>query len=527
MSVVVKADQGVITRTFQRLSTGVKMLIFLALALFPLGLVAVLASLDAAREGRAERALLSRIEAVRSADDLENLIARNAIALTFAAEWAVAGGGNGAQGCALLERTQRDRPDVLLGRYALYDARGRVSCASPGFAPARPVRPLAVGDTRIWLEDAALRYAVRTESSEATGSLDSAALRAVAAGAGERPIDLYLEANGRRLQLVDRFGDSRLQRPVASRARLGGSDVFAVVTTGAIPTSAVELVTIVLPLAMWIAAALLGWFIVDRLLLRPIMTMQRAVLAYRPGGQAFALPDIPTSASEIRDLGDAFVRVTAKVAEHEAELEAAIARQARLVREVHHRVKNNLQVVASLLNLHARGARSVDAADAYASIQRRVDALAVVHRNHFAELEDDRGVALRTLLSELTGNLRGTAPEGAAAMAITLDLDAVQVNQDVAVSVAFFVTEVVEHAMLCTPAEPVRVSLTRTDIPTVARLRLTSASLVEGAVCDNVDVRQFERITTGLSRQLRAVLEKDGVDGVYAIDITVQPPAQD
>ena len=48
----------------------------------------------------------------------------------------------------------------------------------------------------------------------------------------------------------------------------------------------------------------------------------------------------------------------------------------------------------------------------------RVDALAVVHRNHYAELEANRGVALKPLLSELGANLRATAPASAAAMQI-------------------------------------------------------------------------------------------------------------
>lgn len=495
------------------------MLLILGLALFPLGLVAALASVDAARDGRFERALLASVEATRGAGAFESLIARNTIALGIAA-----GRRNSADGCAVLEGAQRDRAKRVPGRYAIYDSDGRLSCASPGIPAPVLSRTLARGEARAWLEGSALRYGVRTESGTAIGVLDAPFLRAIAAGPAGRPIDLYLEEGRQRLQLVDLYRQDGAQGSVSRRARLSNSEVFAVATVAATPTSAVEIVSIVLPVIMWIAAALLGWLIVDRLLLRPIKRMQRAVLAYKPGETAMVLPALSTPATEIRDLGEAFVRVTNTVAEHEAEMEGAIARQARLVREVHHRVKNNLQVVASLLNLHARGARSVDAADAYASILRRVDALAVVHRNHFAELEDDRGVALRTLLSELTGNLRGTAPERAAGMAITLDLDTVHVNQDVAVSVAFFVTEVVEHAMLCTPDQPVGVTLTRSDEPTIARLKLSSASLREGADCENVDTRQFERITTGLARQLRAVLERDGVAGIYAIDITVQPP---
>src|SRR5690606_7061385 len=133
----------------------------------------------------------------------------------------------------------------------------------------------------------------------------------------------------------------------------------------------------------------------------------------------------------------------------EAELEAAVARQTRLVREVHHRVKNNLQVVASLLNIHSRGATNEEAAAAFGSIQRRVDALAVVHRNHYAEFEAHRGVALKPLVSELAANLRATAPARAADMQIRLDIAPVNVTQDVAASVAFLITEVAEFGMLC------------------------------------------------------------------------------
>src|SRR4029434_6076026 len=134
------------------------------------------------------------------------------------------------------------------------------------------------------------------------------------------------------------------------------------------------------------------------------------------------------------------------VARHEAELEAAVERQTRLVREGHHRVKNNLQVGGSLANLHSRGSTSEDAAAAYASIQRRVDALAVVHRNHYAELEENRGVALKSVIGELAANIRATAPERASGLGITLEIEPLLVNQDVAIAVAFLITELVELA---------------------------------------------------------------------------------
>ena len=61
---------------------------------------------------------------------------------------------------------------------------------------------------------------------------------------------------------------------------------------------------------------------------------------------------------EIQELRDAFARAVARVDESEREMAGALEGQRRLVREVHHRVKNNLQVVASLLNIHGRSAET-------------------------------------------------------------------------------------------------------------------------------------------------------------------------
>jgi two-component sensor histidine kinase len=196
-----------------------------------------------------------------------------------------------------------------------------------------------------------------------------------------------------------------------------------------------------------------------------------------------------------------------------------LERQRKLVREVHHRVKNNLQVVASLLNIHARGATDESAAAAYAAIQRRVDALAVVHRNHYAELEENRGVALRPLISELAANLRATAPVQGALMQIRMDVDPLHVTQDVAVSVAFLVTEITEFGMLC-GATILSVAVERGEGRT-ARLKIELDGLEEGPRCEQSVVDRFDRVVTGLARQLRSPLERDPDDRGYAVGLSI------
>jgi two-component sensor histidine kinase len=282
----------------------------------------------------------------------------------------------------------------------------------------------------------------------------------------------------------------------------------------------VDRLILLLPVLMWVMAALIAWLLVTRLLIRPLRQLQRAVSRYEPGTTELDLPRKLGPSTEIQELRDAFGRVVARVGESEREMTGALEGQRRLVREVHHRVKNNLQVVASLLNIHGRSAAALEARAAYAGISRRVGALSIVHRNHFAEMEENRGIALRPLLAELAAELRAGAPEPARGLRIEIDLESVHTTQDVAVAVAFLVTEIVEFAMLRSPQDPVEIDLRRTSELT-ARLSLTSGVLVPGGDGEAEKV-QFERIVGGLAKQLRSNLERKV--GRYSVDLPVFPP---
>jgi two-component sensor histidine kinase len=136
-------------------------------------------------------------------------------------------------------------------------------------------------------------------------------------------------------------------------------------------------------------------------------------------------------------------------------------------------------------------------------------------------MEENRGIALRPLVSELAAELRAGAPEAARGLAIDLDLETVYTTQDVAVAVAFLVTEIVECAMLTRPQEPIEISLRRTSELT-ARLTLASSILVPDEA-EKPGKVQFERIVTGLAKQLRSTLDRKL--GRYSVDLPAFPPA--
>lgn len=92
-------------------------------------------------------------------------------------------------------------------------------------------------------------------------------------------------------------------------------------------------------------------------------------------GRTITLRSIPIFFDGIRTGGVILMR---DITDLKAQEQMLITKDAT-IREIHHRVKNNLQTVASLLRVQARRAQSEDAKDALSQAMRRVAAIAVVH----------------------------------------------------------------------------------------------------------------------------------------------------
>jgi len=509
---------GWIVSRWARLSTGLKMLLILSLGLLPLGIIAILASVDNARANRTKADLEAQALVSVHAQRLSIALTRNAFTIRAARDAII----ESRDFAGICKRTldRLGRLPNTSGRFALYGQAPPPRCLSEGFAPPPVPRPRPGEIARSIITPGG--NMLQVFMYDPAGAIEGVAeyrreTLATVANTPRRDGDFALELvqGDRVMALRPAESDSAFSREVVADYPFGNNQYVMRLRTHIPPLSATEALAILTPILMWLWASLVGWVIVQRLLLRPLARIQDVISAYRPGDPGLDLPTLRTPALEIGALGEAFNKVTHTVARHEADLEAAVVRQTRLVREVHHRVKNNLQVVASLLNLHSRGSPNEEVAAAYASIQRRVDALAVVHRNHYAELEENRGVALKPLISELAANLRATAPASAAGMQIRLDVAPFYVNQDAAVAVAFLITEIVEFAMLC-GADLVSVVL-EANAPAVARLSIEAAALVEPIECDDALAERFDRIVTGLARQLRSVLDRDPTRGRYSV----------
>lgn len=147
------------------------------------------------------------------------------------------------------------------------------------------------------------------------------------------------------------------------------------------------------------------------------------------------------------ELMAANLRLQREIDDHKAteqSLEKSLAEKMLLLREVHHRVKNNLQIVSSLLKLRA------DEVDGqYTGLirdsQNRIRSMALVHEKLYSS-KDLAEVALRGYLAMLVRSIVGSYEAGGR-VAIHSDVEDVSLNVDTAIPFGILVNEILSFYM--------------------------------------------------------------------------------
>lgn len=140
--------------------------------------------------------------------------------------------------------------------------------------------------------------------------------------------------------------------------------------------------------------------------------------------------------------GDDATRQDAR--DYARQLEQALEAKTVLLHEVDHRVKNNLQLIASLLQLQARRTTDDTTRAAVRGILERVNAIGAVHRRLF-----QGGDVQRFDLAEFVRDLAGDLAAGARRddLQLRLDLEAVAVPAAQAAPLALIVNELISNAL--------------------------------------------------------------------------------
>ena len=180
-----------------------------------------------------------------------------------------------------------------------------------------------------------------------------------------------------------------------------------------------------------------------------------------------------------------------------------------LLKEIHHRVKNNLQVVSSLLSLQARSLKGQEALDALAKGKDRVRSMALIHQNLY-QGENLSGVNSKDYIDRLCTSLLSTYNVGSGRIKLTTDIQTLMLDIDTVIPLGLILNELITNAIKYAfrPEDlgEISVSLAKRD----ETLELVVADNGVGMSLENLGSRQ----TMGF-RLVRSFVQK--LKGTYEI----------
>ena len=202
---------------------------------------------------------------------------------------------------------------------------------------------------------------------------------------------------------------------------------------------------LLLPVLMLGAASLTIWIATDRLVTQWIVYLRRIATAYGRGHYAVRPAALADAPSEFRLLGETFSTMAAAVQDRDRELREALQQKSLLIKETHHRVKNNLQIVMSLLSLQSGQLKDPASQNALKQTRARVNALALVHRI-LHEIEDLDAVDVKALLQDLARQIQEGFGADRRDLRLDLDIAERRVPSDLAVPLTLFTVEALTNA---------------------------------------------------------------------------------
>src|SRR5690606_36642321 len=117
-----------------------------------------------------------------------------------------------------------------------------------------------------------------------------------------------------------------------------------------------------------------------------------------------------------------------------------LAEKDALMREIHHRVKNNVQIISSLLSMQQRALKDAPAKAAVGDTRQRIAALALIYRTLY-QSTDLRYADARVFLTELVGQLVSSEAGRSHLVTSSVDADSLVVDPDKLAPLALWLVE--------------------------------------------------------------------------------------
>jgi len=130
----------------------------------------------------------------------------------------------------------------------------------------------------------------------------------------------------------------------------------------------------------------------------------------------------------------------------EEKIKASLREKEVMLKEIHHRVKNNLQVVSSLLNIQSRYIADPADAELFKESQNRVQAMALVHEKLY-QSSDLARVDFSSYIESLMKNLFYSYAIGRDNISMVADVQPISLSVDAAVPCGLIINELISNCL--------------------------------------------------------------------------------
>ena len=228
-----------------------------------------------------------------------------------------------------------------------------------------------------------------------------------------------------------------------------GKDLFAVLSApspGPFSWARLNLLSSLLfPLVAFLATLLAVWVAADRVIVRWLHYVERVAAIYAKGRFTVRLLQAEKAPPEIRELAETLDAMAEMIVARDASINDSLAQKDALLREIHHRVKNNLQVITSLLSLQQRALTAPSAREAISDTRQRITAMALIYRALY-QGADLRRVELKAFLEELIAQLIVADQDSTGSIRTELQADDLVIHPDKLAPLALYAVEAISNA---------------------------------------------------------------------------------
>tara|TARA_R110002020_G_scaffold10905_2_gene41467 strand:+ start:1110 stop:2051 length:942 start_codon:yes stop_codon:yes gene_type:complete len=188
------------------------------------------------------------------------------------------------------------------------------------------------------------------------------------------------------------------------------------------------------------------WISTDKLIFLPLRKIRLASLRFSKGDLEARVDDLNRSPDKISSIGTTFNEMADHISLREARLLDNLVEKETLLREIHHRVKNNLQIIISLLNMQERKLTDLAGLDAIQETRSRINAIALVHRGLY-EGDDLRLIRMDVFLKRLVAELESGLEVEDAGINVSLEVGCNTMEPDNVIPVALFIVEALSNSV--------------------------------------------------------------------------------